>query len=148
MTMRSFEYIKKEVVDSLWMNDLQKVNDEAVEIEKAIRYFVSFALEVDGGVNKTWLKRNKSRMKSITQQYRVLLDIVGKENLEKVVATNIFRLVLSPKSKELISIRKNLLEKFNIQNYSDLDLRYSINCRDNFIFWDSIMYLVNNMDVS
>ena len=147
MTMKNLQYIKQEAKANLWMSDIIKLEKETKTIEKAIRFFVSFANEVDGGVCKTWEQRNKKRLDTITENYKILLGIVGKDTIEKILATNILKFVVPPKAKDLKLIKSDLLQKLDITDYNDLDLRYSVS-EEFFIFWDSIMYIVNTMDVA
>lgn len=147
MTMKNFDYIKEEVKEGLWMSKIMELNQETKNIEKALRYFRSFAEEIDGGINKTWEDRNRKRLDNIAEKYRILLDVIGRDNIEKILASNIYRLMLPPKAYELMAIKDELLQKFDITDYRDLDLRYVVN-QDIFIFWDSIMYIVNTMELN
>lgn len=144
--MRNLNYVTNEVRNNLWMSDIQKLRSETPAIEKAKRYFISFAENIDGGIDKDYKNRNTIRYRELKHNFNLLINLIGQENVNHFIVTNIFRIELPVQRMDYIKdLKKELLKEYNIVKSDDLDLRYCIDGRDYFIFWESILFIMNDL---
>lgn len=124
--------------------DYLKHSNECKEIESAKKKFIRFATSIEGGVRSQYALKKKKRYAIIKQQFNDIANDIGIDVIEMLVVTNAYRLYLKQYCDDIRVEHKRVVEKFNIQSMDDLDLRFLIDNRDFFIFWDSMLYLIKD----
>lgn len=125
------------------LGEIVRINREMEEINEVMSIFVEYAENVDGGIGRTWPKREKASYKRLIGRYRKLVSMIGSKNVRMIAATNTANLYLAPNCcSETVRMHKRLMDEFNIKTIDDLDLRFHINNRDHFIFWESVLFIM------
>jgi len=125
------------------LGEIVRINREMEEINEVLSIFVEYAENVDGGIGRTWPKREKANYKKLIDKYRKLVSKIGSKTVRMIAATNTANLYLSSNCcSEIAQMQDKLMDEFNIKTIDDLDLRFHINNRDHFIFWKSVLFLM------
>lgn len=133
---------QKQSTNDMSLADFLKHTKECSEIETAKRKFIKFATSIEGGVRDTFTQKKKKRYAAIKKQFYEISAELGMDVIEMIVVTNAYRLFLKQYCEDIRVAHKQIVEKYNIQSADDLDLRFLIDNRDYFIFWDSMLYLI------
>ena len=131
------------------LGEIVRINREMEEINEVMAIFVEYAENVDGGIGRTWPRREKASYKKLIGKYRKLVSKIGSNTVRMITATNTANLYLASNCcSDIVRMHKKLMDEFNINTIDDLDLRFHINNRDHFIFWESVLFLMWQEEVS
>ncbi len=144
--MRTINYVKESIKRDMWLSEFMVIEKETKQLDKSIRNFINFVAGIEGGISKTWLVKNKLRMKDITKKYYALQNLIGRTTLRGLIATNVFSLYIQSEDPEVHRAKDNLMNEFMLDSHDDLDLRYLLKNRDYFIFWQSILFIMVSLD--
>jgi Lhr-like helicase len=136
-------YLKQEELNNLSISQIMQLKPEAETIRKLNEVFVSYAEQVEGSISATYASRFVNKFTAAKKAYKRIVDMIGKENVEMIVATNTFRFTFTRKDVNVKKTHKRILREFDINSLEDLDLRYIVKSRDYFIFWESILYIMS-----
>ncbi|MBE0451919.1 MAG: hypothetical protein IBX70_13920 [Clostridia bacterium] len=149
MKTQTLSYASEKVKNSVGLSEIIKLNKEREAINSAIQQFVQYAVRVDGGVSKSWANREKKRIEVVKRIYRDMVHAIGVEDVKKIVATNTISMYfIMNTSEDVIRYHEELKKEYNLESKDDLDLRYYIDSRDYYIFWESILFLMSQDELS
>lgn len=149
MKTQTLSYASEKVKNSVGLSEIIKLNKEREAINSAIQQFVQYAVRVDGGVSKSWANREKKRIEVVKRIYRDMVHAIGIEDVKKIVATNTITMYfIMNTSEDVIRYHEELKKEYNLESKDDLDLRYYIDSRDYYIFWESILFLMSQDELS
>lgn len=146
--MNNFGYVSEKEKITLGLGTTLKLNKEKEEIKKAVAEFCEIASMIDGGITLNWTKREMKRYTICIGHMRSMVKRIGLETVKKIIATNMTGFYMNYKNEDLLKFKVDLEKELNISTMSDLDLRYYVESRDYFIFWESVLFLLSHIDLS
>lgn len=146
--MNNFRYVSEKEKNTVGLEVILKLNREREEIKNAVTQFCEIASLIDGGITKNWPRREQKRYTICVSRMRKLASQIGLENVKKIVATNMAGFYMNYQEENLLRFKRELEAEFNITSMDDLDLRYYVESRDYFIFWESVLFLLSHIDLN
>lgn len=146
--MNNFGYVSEKEKNTLGLATALKLHKEKDEINKAVKQFCEIASMIDGGITLSWKKREMKRYTICIGHMRTMVKIIGLETVKRIIATNMVGFYMNYKNEDLLKFKVDLEKELNISSMSDLDLRYYVESRDYFIFWESVLFLLSLIDLS
>lgn len=146
--MNNFRYVSEKDKNTVGLEVILVLNREREEIKRAVSKFCVTASLIDGGITKNWPRREWKRYSICVSRMRKLVSEVGLENVKKIIATNMAGFYMNYQEPQLLKFKKELEAELNISSMDDLDLRYYVESRDYFIFWESVLFLLSHIDLS
>ena len=146
--MNNFGYVSEKEKNTLGLATILKLNKEKDEIKKVVTQFCEIASMIDGGITLNWTQREMKRYTICIGHMRTMVKIIGFETVKKIIATNMAGFYMNYKNEDLLKFKVDLEKELNISSMSDLDLRYYVESRDYFIFWESVLFLLSHIDLS
>lgn len=146
--MNNFRYVSEREKNTLGLQTILQLNSEREEIKNAVTQFCEIASLIDGGITKNWPRRELKRYSICVSLIKKLVSKIGLETVKKIIATNMAGFYMNYQEPQLLRFKSELETEFNITSMDDLDLRYYVESRDYFIFWESVLFLLSHIDLS